>query len=102
MIKNREPMSMAESLDYIHDSKEDSEADMKKFIKKFVDLKPEKAKEIREKIDALALVKLRPESVVKIIDVMPDNKEDLNKIFVDVNLDEDETKKILDTLGEFR
>jgi len=101
MIKQREPLSMTESLEYIEDTA-DSEAEIKKFIKKFVKLKPEEAKKIREKLNALELIKLKSEYIAKIIDIMPEDPENLNKVFTDVSLDEDETKKILDVLGEFK
>ena len=101
MIKNKEPLSMTEALEYIEDSK-DSEADIKKFIKKFVKIKADDAKKIREKLSALGLLKLKQEDISKIIDIMPEDKESLNKIFTDVSLDEDETTKILDILKEFK
>lgn len=103
MIKNREPLSMAESLKYVQKTEEeDSETDIKKFIKKFVKLKPEEASKVREKLVALDLVKLKNEYIVKIIDIMPGDRENLNKVFVDVNLDDNEAKQVLDILGEFR
>ena len=94
-------MSMAEALEYL---KKDSTSDeeMKKFIKKFVQLKPEKAKEMRKKLESLDLMKMKPEYIVKIIDMLPENPENLNKIFNDVSLNEDEIKKILGTLGELK
>jgi len=101
MIRYREPLSMAEALEYVEDKK-DSEADIKKLIKKFVKMKPEEAKKMREKISSLGLLKLRQESISKMIDVMPENQENLNKIFTDLSLNEDESKKILDAIGEFR
>ena len=101
MIKYREPLSMTESLEYIGDS-EEGETEIKKFIKKFVKLKPEEAKKMREKLSALGLLKLKAEYVAKVIDTLPENQENLNKIFTDVSLDEDEAKKILDTIEEFR
>ena len=33
---------------------------------------------------------------------MPEDKEDLNKIFIGMGLDEDETKKILNVVKEFK
>ena len=101
MIKYREPLSMTESLEYTEDEK-DSEAEIKKFIKKFVKLKSEEAKKLREKLSALGLLKLKQEYISKIIDILPENFENLNKIFTDVSLDEDESKKILDIIDEFR
>jgi DNA-directed RNA polymerase subunit F len=101
MIRYREPLSMTESLKYIADEK-DSEAEIKKFIKKFVKLKPEEAKKLREELSALGLLKLKQEYISKIIDILPENFENLNKIFTDVSLDEEESKKILDIIDEFR
>ncbi len=101
MIKNMTPLSMAEAFESIKKDS-DSEVEIKKFIKKFVKLKPEKAKIIREKLEGLDLMKIKPEHIAKIIDLLPENSENLNKIFNDVSLDEDETKKILETTEEFR
>jgi DNA-directed RNA polymerase subunit F len=101
MIKNNNPLSMAETLEYL-EGKKDSEVEVKTFIKKFVKMKPEKAKELRKKLEELDMLKLKPENIVKIIDVLPEDKESLNKIFSDVSLDEDETKKILETLNEYQ
>ena len=101
MIISRKHLSMTESLEYAGDKK-DSEVEVRKFIKKFVKMKPEKAGEIREKLKELDLIKMKSEYVVKIIDLMPENSESLNKIFTDISLNEDETKKILETIEEFR
>ncbi len=101
MIRYREPLSMAEALEYIEDKK-DSEADVKKMIKKFVKLNPEEAKKLRGKLSSLGLMKLRAESISKMIDLMPENQENINKIFTDMSLDEDESRKILDAIKEFR
>jgi len=102
MIKSREPLSMTESVTYIEEKKDENEEDIGKFIKKFVILKPEEARKVREKLSSLGLIKLKPEYITKIIDTVPEDPESLNKIFTDVSLDEDETKKILDSLGEFK
>ena len=101
MIKYRDPISMTESLEFIEESKDD-ESDVKKFIKKFVKLKPEEGKKMREKLNSLNLIKMKNEHISKIIDILPENKESLNKIFIEISLDEDEAKKILDVVEEFR
>jgi len=98
MIKNNEPLSMAEASEYL--GKIDS-TDVKGFIKKFTNLKPAEAKELRKKLENLDMMKLRAEHIVKVIDLLPENQEDLNKI-VEVSLDEDETKKILETVKEYK
>jgi DNA-directed RNA polymerase subunit F len=97
MITERESLSISEAGEFItKDSTESTE--IIGFVKKFSNLSPDKAKELRGKLVELDLLKLREEHISKIIDLMPDNKEDLNKIFVDLNLEEDETNKILDAI----
>ena len=101
MIKNMKPLSIPEVFEYVK-GKSDSEEETRKFVKKFAKIKPKDAKEIRKKLEELNMLKMKPEHLVKIIDLMPEDKENVNKIFTDVSLDEDETKKILETLEEFR
>jgi len=101
MIKNIKPLSMAESLEYIN-KEEGSGADVIGFIKKFTNLKTENAKEMRKNLKNLELIKMNNNHITKIIDLLPKNSEELNKIFTDVSLDEDETKKILDTVKKHK
>jgi len=101
MIKNSEPLSMAEALEYMKKD-EGTETEVIGFIKKFNKLKSKEAKELRQEIDTLNIIKIKPEYTVKMIDLLPESPEELNKIFVDVSLDEDETKKILDTIKKFK
>jgi len=90
---------MVEAREYMD---KDSETDIQGFVKKFIILKPEKAKELKEKIQKMDMLKIKEEHIVKIIDLMPEIEEDINKIFNDVSLDEDETKKLLETIKEFK
>ena len=41
-------------------------------------------------------------NISKLIDILPEKAEEINKIFIDIGLDENETKKILDTIKEFK
>ena len=99
MIIEKKPLSMVEAREYMD---KDSETDIQGFVKKFIILKPEKAKELKEKIQKMDMLKIKEEHIVKIIDLMPEIEEDINKIFNDVSLDEDETKKLLETIKEFK
>ena len=101
MIKNREPLSMAESVEYLKKS-EESEAELLAFIKKFTKLDVKSAKELRSKLKELDLIKINDHHIVKIIDLLPQDQEELNKILIDASLDEDETKKILETVKQFK
>lgn len=91
---------MAEASEYISDNEKNTE--IIAFIKKFNKLSTKDAKQLREKLRNLNLMKIREEHISKIIDIIPEDAPDLNKIFVDVSLEEDETKKILDTVKEFK
>lgn len=101
MIKNSTPLSMAESLEYLN-SEKDSEKNTRDFIKKFIKISPKEAKELRKKLEELNLVKMNEMNICKLIDFLPERAEEVNKIFVDASLDENETKKILDTIKEFK
>ena len=98
MINENKSLSMVEVLEYT----KDKESDIVQFIKKFAKLTLKEAKELRGKLEKLELMKMKPEYISKIIDIFPDTIEDLNKIFMGVSLDEDESKKILDTIKEYK
>lgn len=99
MIKNRFSLSMAEAEEYLQGN--ENSAELSKFIKKFSKLDIKKAKELRAKLDEMNSMKMRSENISKIIDVLPETSEDLNKIFVDVGLDESEAQQILSIVKEF-
>lgn len=97
MILNWKPLSMAETRKYIKENKE-----LEAFIKKFSSLSEKEGEEIREKINKFNLIKVKPEHISKIIDILPEDNEDLNKIFIDVGLNEDESKKIIDVIKQYK
>ena len=101
MIKQNDSLSIAEALAYV-DSKNESESKIKNFMEDFKKLDLEKAKSLRKKIEEMDLLKVKDSHISKIIDLIPEDKENLNKIFTDVSLDEDESKQILDVIEEFR
>ena len=101
MIKENTPISMAEVGGHL-DKKIESDALMLGFIKKFSKIDKKDAVEMKKKLEDLEMIKLKSETVVKIIDVMPEDVDDLNKIFSGISLDEEEIKSILEIVKEFR
>jgi DNA-directed RNA polymerase subunit F len=101
MIKKTEILSLPEVAEYLAEDKEKN-AELIAFIKKFNTLKPKEAKELKKKLNELGIIKIREEQASKIIDLVPEDNEDLSKIFIEMDLNEDEKKKILDTIKEFR
>jgi len=98
MIEKSQPLSMSESVEYIE---KDENSEIKSFMGKFVKLSIKDSKELRENVEKLDLLKVRSSHISKIIDLLPKSKDELNKIFVDVSLDDDEITKILDTIKQF-
>jgi len=98
MIKNTKAISMTEARNYLGENNDELNA----FIKGFTSLEPEKATELREKLLALDLIKLNEKHISKIIDILPTDKIGLNEILNDVNMDENETNNILQTIKEYK
>lgn len=97
MIRKVEPISMAEASEYFGKEQEE----IKEFIKRFTELTPSKAKNLREKLRALNIMKMDERHISKIIDILPSSQEEVNKIFSEVPLEEDESKKIIEVVSQF-
>ncbi|MBR9703998.1 hypothetical protein GOV12_01195 [Candidatus Pacearchaeota archaeon] len=97
MILDRTPLNMNEVSVILKELPENpKKEEMELFLKKFLKTKEKQAKKISEELKKLDLLKIKGEHIVKIIDLLPSDASDLNKIFVDVSLNEDEITKILD------
>jgi DNA-directed RNA polymerase subunit F len=93
MIKTSRPITMAETLELSKNSEKfDS---IKNFIKNFNILDYDKAKNLTDELRSLNILKLKESHIVKIVDFIPQNIEDINKIILDVSFDADEVNKIL-------
>jgi DNA-directed RNA polymerase subunit F len=99
MIRSSKAISMTEAQKYLDKEKH---SELIGFAKKFVRLSIEEAQKLNEKLENLDLLKVKDSHIAKIIDILPEDKTDLNKIFTDVSLTEDESTKILDAISEFR
>jgi|TARA_B100001971_G_C18233738_1_gene565685 DNA-directed RNA polymerase subunit F len=97
MIYDRTPLNLNEVdkiLENIPDS--DRKEEVKIYLKKFLKVKTGQAEKIKIGLEEMDLLKLKREHIVKIADLMPEDASDLNKIFSDVSLNEDENNKILE------
>lgn len=92
---------MAEVQEYL-DMKSEHGKEMSAFIKKFTKLTAKEAKELRKKLEEMDMAKMKEEYIVKIIDILPDSAQELNKIFQGVSLEENESNKILETIKSFK
>lgn len=103
MIIETKPLSLAEARKIV-DTVEDKEekTDIKSYFKKFSKLKETDAKKLREELEALEMMKIKSEHIVKIIDLIPEDSSDINKIFTDTSLNEDEINKILEVIKKYK
>ena len=97
MILDRTPINMNEVQEIIADIDDSpKKEEMELYLKKFMKAKPAQAKKIKEEMEALDSIKVKRDHIVKIVDLLPADASDLNKIFTDVSLNEEEINKILE------
>lgn len=105
-ILKKIPLSISEIEEFIKEKKEGESKKievMREYIKKFAKLKPEEAKKLRNELKALNIAKLGEEQIVKIIDILPEDAEDLRKIFfASSTLNQDEIQKILEVVKKYK
>ncbi len=99
MIKNQTALTLLEVADLAGDT--EKERKMKDFIKLFVKGDVKKAKEMKEELAGLNILKLKEEGIVKIVDFKPTDAADLTKIVPDVSFDQDEVNKILEVVKKY-
>ncbi len=101
MILDRKPVDFGEVKEILNEIPDsEKKAQMELYLKKFMKTKPEKTKKIKQEIEKLDLLKLKRENIIKIIDLMPEDTSDLNKIFTEISLNEDEINKILEIVKQ--
>lgn len=99
MILDRTSLNMNEVEEILKDIPEnEKKIEAEEYLKKFMKSKPNQAKKLKGELESLDILKIKREHIVKIIDLLPEDASDLNKIFVDISLTEDETNKILDVI----
>ena len=99
MIKDRKILTMYEADEILADLKEtDKSREIRTFIKKFSNTDAKTAEKIKKELEALNLIKLKNSDIVKIVEILPENAIELNKIIIEASLDENEINKILDTI----
>ena len=96
MIVEMKPLNLLEVKEMTKDLEEKKE--LKDYLKKFTKGAKKDNKKIIEELKKLDNLKLKEEHMIKIVDFMPQNSEELNKIFNDVSLDEKEANDILDII----
>ena len=100
MIIEMKPLSMAESKEIIGDR--EGKEEFVGFIKKFSKMNEKEALELKKELNSLEILKMKEENIVKIADLMPEDAADLNKIFIETSLDENEINKVLEVVKKYK
>ncbi len=99
VVQENRPITMAEVSSIVGDS--DSAKLIKDFIKNFDVLSAEKAKSLVEELKKLDLIRLKDSHIVKIVDFMPGDASELNKVISEVSFEQEEITKILDVVKKY-
>ena len=97
-ILNSRPLALAEVAELVKKHEGFENKLTASYLKSFSSLKFSDGQEIIQKLRALDNVKIKESHIVKVLDFMPQDSEDINKIFSDVSLSEEETQAILQIL----
>ncbi|MBI5803955.1 hypothetical protein HY450_01795 [Candidatus Pacearchaeota archaeon] len=98
-ILAKQPVAMSE-VKVIVDKIEEAHQ-LQQYLKKFTKLNEKKAEELSKEIEKLGNHKIKTENIVKIVDFLPRDAEELNKVFSDVSLNEEETNAILEIVKRY-
>lgn len=99
VINEKRPISMAEVTELVGDSEKG--ISVKKFIKNFSKTSFKEAMELQKELKALDLIKLKDYHIVKIIDFLPRDAFELNKVASDISLDPEEIAKVIDVVKKY-
>jgi len=102
MIIETKPLSLAETEEIVETLETEEEKEIRSFLKKFIKLDAEKAKQLRKELESLEIMRMKDEHIVKIIDLLPEDVSDINKIFAEVSLEENEINKILEVVKKYK
>ncbi len=79
----------------------ESRPEFRDYLKHFSKLDKKQADELSEKLKAMNNIKIREDSIVKVVDLLPRDSESLSKVFNDVSLDEKEINEILEVVKDY-
>lgn len=107
-IIKEEPITMSELKEEIEKiKKRDKEPNLRiqkteEYLNLFVHLKPDKEKELKEKITKLDVPRLKEEHIAKIIDIIPNDIEDLKSLLQEytITVSKENMQKIIEVIND--
>src|SRR3989344_4229645 len=100
MIKEMKALTLVEAQQLVKAN--DGSKEIEPYFGKFIKLKVKEVGELKKELEGLENHKIKPEDIIKIIDILPEDASDLNKIFSDISLDENEIKQIADIVAKYK
>ena len=94
MILKKKPLTIAEVSEYMKNVERNEI--VLDYLKKFEKVSNERVEKMRESILALNNPKIKEDNIVKVIDFLPSDQEEVNKIFLENSLNEEEARTLLD------
>jgi len=79
----------------------ESKPELRDYLKEFMKLEKDKADVLLEGLKSIGNPRIKEESIIKIIDLLPKDPESVSKIFNDISLDEKEVNEILAVVKEY-
>ncbi len=98
-VLNKTPLSLAEVKSMVKDFED--KKPLEDYIKKFANISKDKSESLAKELHALNNPKVRDADVVKVSDFLPRTSEELNKLFVEVTLSEEESNAILEIVKKY-
>ena len=99
IVLDKKPLSISEVKSQVSNLEEKKA--LEDYLKRFGNLKKDKAEKLAEDLRSLNNPKIKEDDIVKVIDFLPTQSEEVNKIFTDVSLSEDESNKIIEIVGKY-
>lgn len=99
MILDKKPLAISEVKEYVKNS--EGKEVLINYLKKFGKLSKNDVKKIEEKIKAVDSLKIKDRDIAKVIDFLPKDKEDVNKVFMENNLNDEEAKVLLEIIKDY-
>jgi len=100
MIKSMKPLTIVETKKFVDEN--DGMEELAPYFKKYIKVKSKEVEEMRKELSDLDNHKIKEDHIVKIIDFLPEDASEINKIFTDVSLDENEIKQVTDIVAKHK
>jgi DNA-directed RNA polymerase subunit F len=101
MIKEMKALSLKEAESVIKE-KEGGSEELEKFFKKFIKLKDKDVVGMKKDLEDLNNHKIRQVEIAKIIDFLPTDISEVNKIFIEMSLEENEIKQVIEIVKKYK